>query len=345
MSFFEFLADNTPSDPMMDHWLFGLVKLAITFGLLIIPSLFFMTHFERKLSADLQARVGPNRAGWAGATQSIADLLKLLQKDTRQKQPRWSWPTLQVVALFSILSVLPLGSSVLLLDTGMSGFLPFFSFSVYVLASVFYGLEQKKMEGGLSGLRVGAQFVSGLFPAMTALMAAGIRAGGFRWSDFVASQSSHLFGWAIFSDPFQFLAFVVFVASGLVILGVPPLHSGYSEVELRGGVTSFYSGSELGLFRVSRLFAAFYWAVFSTTLFLGGWSGLGELAPPVAGFAEVVWVLMKSFGLLFIILLVARSTPRVRADQVTDFAWKILCPLGLVALLGTAAWNAGRVTF
>ncbi len=322
--------------------LFALFGLATLFFFIVTPALFFVTHLERKLTADLQARVGPNRAGWAGLSQSLADLLKLLQKQGSQRPLILSWSTVETIALFSSLAVLPLGSAFLFLDPDMGAFLPVFSLCVFSLASVLQSLKSGEIRGNVGAIRGAAQFITGIVPAVLALGAVGVRAGGFRWSVIVSSQASHAMDWSIWTDPFQFLAFLVFVSSGLVILGVPPLHSAYSEVELNGGLSSSEFGHRLGVFRLSRMFAIFFWALISTSLFLGGWAGFTSFDAPFAAALEVLWVLVKALFLLFGVLLIARTIPRVRSDQVTDFTWRVITPMALLSLVGTAFWTLGK---
>jgi NADH-quinone oxidoreductase subunit H len=234
------------------EWVVAVVALVCIYGIVIFPSGAMMSYLERKLSADLQARVGPKRAGPAGMFQPIADLLKLLQKEasTRRTWREGLWLSVHTMALYSTVAVLPLGSMILLVDTDMSAFLPFWAALVLALGTMLLGLDQGSVPGWFGGVRVAAQALAGAFPALVAILCAGVRAGSFRWSALAGSQAfAH---WAAFSNPFQFLAFAVFVVSGLVLLGVAPLDGGLSLPDLQGGVTSLLHGRRLSWFRLGR---------------------------------------------------------------------------------------------
>jgi NADH-quinone oxidoreductase subunit H len=336
------------------QWLIVTVALLCTFCLVVLPSGAILSFVDRKLSADLQARVGPNRAGPRGIFQPIADLFKLLQKSA---DAPWSWReilwlSVHTMALYSTLAVLPLGSLALLVDSDMSAFLPFLAALVLALGNVLLGITQDSVAGWFGGVRVAAQALAGTFPALAALLAAGVRAGGFRWSLFAESQSASPLHWAV-ANPFQLLAFLVFVASGMVMLGVAPLDPALSISDLNGGVSSQLSGRRLNLFRLGRFYGFFFWSVISVVLFLGAWrlpSAVMAALQDAAAFSaiqvlELLLLLAKAFALMLVLIWVARSNPRSRVDQVTDFAWKVLGPFSLLALAGAAVWRGWGVWF
>jgi NADH-quinone oxidoreductase subunit H len=307
---------------------------------------------DRKLSADLQARVGPNRAGSGGFLQPVADLLKLLQKESRQ-QWNWGenvWLCIHTMALYSTLAVIPLGSVTLLVDTEMSAFLPFWSALVLALGTMLLGLSQASVPGWFGGIRVAAQSLAGAFPALVALLCAGVRSGSFRWSVLASSQGFSPWTWTAFANPFQFVAFVVFVMSGLVVLGIPPLDGGLSMSDIHGGVLSQLYGRRLSLFRFGRFYGFFFWCVIAAVLFLGAWclpSGLEKQLREsgiltILSLIELLWLLLKTFFLMMLVVWVARANPRSRVDQITDFAWKVLSPFALTALVGAAIWTGWR---
>jgi NADH-quinone oxidoreductase subunit H len=334
--------------PDAPEWLVAVLALVLAYGVVVIPSSAVMAFLERKLSADFQARVGPNRAGPAGMLQPVADLLKLLQKDATPRRS-WReelWMGVHTMALYSTVAVLPLGSAVLLVDTDLSAFLPFWAALVLALGTMLLGLNQGSVSGWFGGARIASQAMAGCFPALIAVLSAGIPAGGFRWTELAGAQGASPLHWALFSSPFQFIAFLVFMASGLVLMSVPPLDGGVSIPDLHGGVASHLNGPRLSLFRFGRFYGFFLWSVIAATLFLGAWnlpaglaSALRESDAWVALAAlELIVLLAKVFSLMLLVVWLNRANPRSRVDHTTDFAWKVLGPFALVALTGSAIW-------
>jgi NADH-quinone oxidoreductase subunit H len=327
----------------------ALLALVIIYLAFILPSAAVYAYVERKFGADLQARVGPNRQGPAGLFQPIADLLKLLQKASpgRRGWREQAWMGLHVMALYSTVAVLPLGSLFMLVDTDMSALIPFWAAWVLALGTMLLGLEQRSVPGWFGGLRVAAQALAGGFPALVAILTAAVRTGGFRWSEIAAAQGASPLDWNALSDPFQFLAFFVFLGSGLVLLSVTPLDAGLSAGDIHGGVSSHLSGRRLNLFRLGRYYGFLLWSVISATLFLGAWrvpegireSLLDSGAVGAAGALEVGALFAKTLAIMLLMVWLGRVNPRVRVDQITDFAWRVLSPLALFALTGAAVWG------
>lgn len=339
-----------PSD--LPTWVHTLAALVCTYCLVVIPSGALLSYLDRKLTADLQARVGPSRTGPAGMLQPIADFLKLLQKESKQQ---WSWSEngwlgVHTMALYSTLAVMPLGSMALLVDTEMSAFLPFWSALVLALGTMLLGLSQATVPGWFGGIRVAAQTLAGSFPAFVAFLCAGVRAGSFKWSILAGSQGFSPWNWTALSNPFQAVAFLVFVISGLVLLAIPPLDGGLSMSDIHGGVASHLYGRRLSLYRFGRFYVFFLWSVITVVLFLGAWKLPSDLAEhlksqesfKILAILELVWLLLKTYFLMLLIVWIARANPRSRVDQITDFSWKVLSPFALTALVGAGFWAAWR---
>ena len=350
MSWYDLWVDILGLSTEAPEWSVALVVLAFVFIGVVFPAAAAVSFLERKLAADLQARIGPNRAGRFGILQPLADLFKLLQKEPTHAQS-WReefWLAILTVALYSTAAVLPLGSLALLVDTDMSAFLPFWAVMILSLGMMFLGYNQDSVTGWFSGIRVAAQTLSGAFPGLVALLCAGIASGGYRWSDLARAQGAGPFSWGLFSSPFMFLAFLVFTISGMVILAVHPLDSGFSISDIRGGVAAGFYGRRMGFFRLGRFYGFFLWTIMAVVIFCGGWN-LPDFARDAfagdgrwVGLLELAVVSTKSLALMIFAFGLGRVIPALRADQVTDFTWKVLGPLSLVALIGTALW-AGSV--
>ncbi|MBY0469894.1 NADH-quinone oxidoreductase subunit H [bacterium] len=330
------------------EWAVAASIVGFVYFFVIMPGAGFMAFLDRKISADLQARIGPNRVGLAGLFQPLADLLKLLQKEKRIVSG-WReafWLGLHTMALYSTVAVLPLGSMFLLVDTDMSAFMLFWAALILALGTMLMGLNQGSIPGWFGGIRVASQALAGAFPAMIGMICVGLRAGSFRWSAVAAAQGSSPLHWTVFSDPFQFIAFFVFLASGMVLLGISPLDGGLSVPDIHGGVSSHLYGRRLSLFRLGRFYGFFLWSEIAVVLFMGAWNlplfvtdAIRNYSTPVALEAVELLVLLVKTGLVMLgVTWVARANPRIRADQITDMAWKVLSPLSLMALIGTTVW-------
>ncbi len=345
-------SDSLGFPEAMPQWIYAAAALICTFCFVIVPCGALMSYFERKLAADLQARVGPNRAGPAGILQPIADLLKLLQKESRTE---WNWKeniwlSVHTMALYSTLAVLPLGSMAVLVNTEMSVFLPFWAALVLALGTMLLGLGQNSVPGWFGGIRVAAQTLAGSFPALISLLCTGVRSGSFRWSSLAESQGFSPWDWTLLANPFQMIAFSVFVMSGLVLLAIPPLDGGLSMSDIHGGVASHLYGRRLSLFQFGRFYGFFFWSVITVVLFLGAWdlpvslvNSLKSMgAHQLLALSELLWLLVKTFALMLLIIWIAKVNSRSRVDQITDFVWRVLSPFSLAALVGSSLWAGWR---
>jgi NADH-quinone oxidoreductase subunit H len=325
-------------------FLVAAIALVAIFWVVVLPSAILVEYLDRKLTADFQARVGPNRAGPAGLLQPIADFIKLLQKEApiRLSLREKVWIGIHTMVLYSTVAVLPLGSLTLLVDTDMSAFIPFWSALVLAFGIMFFSLSQNTVPGWIGGVRMAGQALAGAFPAMIALLTVGTRTGGFRWSQIAQSQGVSLTQWNLTANPFQFLSFLVFMLSGLVLLGVAPFDGGLSSSDIQGGVTSNLYGRRLSLFKLGRFYGFFLWSVIAVVLFLGAWNLPGGMLESlreneswsVIQGLELLTVMLKAFLLMLIVVWASRVSPRGRVDHVTDFAWKILSPIALLSLVG-----------
>jgi NADH-quinone oxidoreductase subunit H len=329
-----------------------ILLLAIYCGVLV-PGAGLINYLNRKFTADLQARVGPNRAGPAGILQPLADFFKSLQKEVDFKSMSLRETSLfwiQSIALYTTIAVLPLSSLILSVDADMGVFLAFWAAFTVALMSLFLGLERSSVPGWLSAVRTAIQALTGAFPAMLSLFCAAMQAGGLRWSQIAAAQGAFPFSWIIFRNPFEWIAFFVFIVSGLILFSTAPMDSGFDRVDIVGGFTSSLFARKRTLYNFGRFYGFFLWTVIASALFLGGWNIPEELkqnlqdsgSPVVIAALELSVILSKSFALMVIVNLITKVNPRGRVDQITDFSWRVLSPAALLAAMGSAVWICGR---
>lgn len=326
-------------------WVHLTFTLVAVYFFILIPSGWFFSYLKRKISADFQARVGPSTCGPSGLFQPMADFLKLLQKENRNEVSHTEtlWLSIYSMIFYSTMPVIPLGSLVLLVDTEISAFIPFWATLVLALGTILLGLSRGAITGWYGGIRIAVQTLSGVFPAFICLLCAGVGMKSFQWSLWAKSQGFFPWSWNFLSNPFEFVAFIVFVMSGLVILAVSPLDGGFSMSDIHGNVSSFLHGRWLALYQFCRFYVFFMWSVVAVVLFLGAWvlpSWVYTLADgehlKFIGIVELLFLLIKVFFLMLVIVWISCVTPVSRVDQITNFSWKILSPFALVALVGAS---------
>jgi NADH-quinone oxidoreductase subunit H len=176
------------------------------------------------------------------------------------------------------------------------------------------------------------------------MLCAGVHAGGFRWTKILAAQNANPFSWTLFSSPFEPLAFLVFVIAGLVLFSSSPMDSASGRPETEGGISSVWAGRNLSLVNFGRFYGFFLWSCMAATLFLGGWLIPQSLQSLLDGgvlqtVLEVTTLLLKSFLIMLAVTAVAKIYPRTRTDQITGLLWRVISPLALFSLIGSALWG------
>jgi len=296
---------------------------------------------ERKLIADLQARIGPTRSGAAGFFQGSLDLVKLLLKrDPREGRSPSEvlWILLQSGVLFGSIAALPWARNLLFFDSELSVAIPVFTGIAVAFTAVFLGLVQRTLAGWLAGVRVAAQSISAALPATICVIAAGARSGGLSWAHVVEQQGAWPYEWFALRTPFGFLLFWVFLLSGMMILGAAPFSAGYSHVNLQGGITFRQSGRARAFLGFMQFFGLFQWAMIAVALFVGGWNLPTEIG--AVDLLQGTLMVAKTGVLMLLVTLAGRAMPMLRADIVTELVWRVLTPVALICLVGTVLFDA-----
>lgn len=297
-----------------------------------LGSSLILIWFERKISARVQDRIGPNRVGPFGLLQNIADAIKLVLKEdiTPAGADRLVYNLAPVIAVLSVVlmwAVVPftpvhIGSD---LDIGVLYFTAIGS--VGTLAIMMAGWSSNNKYALLGAFRVVAQLVSYEVPMVLSLLVPVLLVGSMSMMDIVRAQIGM---WFIFVMP---IAAIIFYISNLAETGRAPFDLIEAESELVAGYNIEYSGMKFGLFMVNEFIHAFTANLLFTIIFLGGWSGPFAEEVPFLGF---VWLMLKT-GAVYIPSLILRSTvPRVRIDQMMAFNWKFLVPISIVNVIVNA---------
>jgi NADH-quinone oxidoreductase subunit H len=337
-------------DPVFSDGVDGIVLLIVAVKVLVVfavhmVSVLFMVWFERKLVSDMQARIGPNRAGPWGLLQTLADGIKLFFKedllpDQADRRVFRLAPYLSLVPAFLTFAIVPVGgiihigerSTRLQLADPPVGIL----FLLACSAVAVYGVMLAGWSSGskyplLGSVRASAQMVSyeaalGLSIATVVLVS-----GSLLTSEIVAQQSGGVAEWNLVR--LGFVPFFIFCLAATAEPNRPPFDLVEAEQELVGGFHTEYSSLRFALFFLAEFMSTVVMSAVIVTLFLGGPAGPAPDGGFLGAIVPVGWFLAKMFVFLFTYVWLRATLPRYRYDQLMDLGWKRLIPLSLFWLL------------
>src|SRR5205809_1169306 len=304
----------------------------------------YATYLERKISAFMQARLGPMRVGPWGLLQPIADGLKLLTKEdfVPENADRWIFfvaPYIAVVAAFIVMAVVPFGPDwAVITDVNIGILFVLAVSSVGVLALILAGWSSNSKYALLGALRSSAQMVSYEVSMGLAIIGALMFARTLSLSGIVAAQQSDSI-WFLLYQP---IGFVIFLISGIAENNRAPFDLPEAESELVAGFHTEYSGFRWSLFFMAEYAAMVVVSAVATTLYLGGWYFPFVYKLEVNGWhnayvlvSALVFVVKLAF-ILYLYFWLRWTLPRFRYDQLMDIGWKWLIPASLVNIVFTA---------
>ena len=304
-----------------------LIILIAAMVAILVPTAAMLVWFERRLLGFFQQRYGPNRVGYFGILQSLADLIKILFKHDwippfADRPVFVLAPLIGAMAILMSFAVIPMAPGLVVSDSniGLLFFLAMTSMAVYSV--VLAGWASNNKYAVLGGMRAAAQTISYEVFMGVSLLGVVILSGSFKLSDIVLAQEGM---WYFIP---QFLGFVIFIIAGVAESHRLPFDLPEAETELAAGFHTEYSGIKFALFFLGEYLGMMLISMMITTLFLGGW--LGPWLPPF------VWFVLKTMGLICFFILLRASLPRPRFDQLLEFGWKWMLPLALLNLVGTA---------
>lgn len=313
-------------------WLFlGVQAVVIFLGLVITAAL--MIVYERRMLALWQDRYGPNRVGWQGSLQLVADMLKIFFKEdwTPNFADKFMFTLAPAIAMFTALAsfaIIPLSPTLGVADWDI-GLLFFFAMAgLAVYAVMFGGWASANKFSLLGGLRSAAQTISYEVFLGLSLMGVVAQAGSFNVRDIVEAQVGV---WNVIP---QFLGFLTFVVAGVAVTHRHPFDQPEAEQELAEGYHVEYSGMKFGMFFIGEYVNVVLISALMTCLFFGGWLAPFNLNIPFV--PPVFWFLIKTLFFMTLFVLARGSLMRPRYDQVMNFGWKVCLPVTLVNLLATA---------
>lgn len=292
----------------------------------------FLVWLERKVAGHIQLRPGPMEVGPHGLLQTIVDGLKLVGKEiivpiTADRKLFLLAPILVFMPVLIGFLVLPFGPEMIIRDMNV-GVLLIFAFStVSVLAILSGGWASNNKYALLGAIRAVAQNVAYEIPLLLAVMSVVLMVNSLSFSEIVLAQNKF---WFIFLQP---VAGLIYLISATAETNRAPFDIPEAESELVAGFHTEYSGMGFGLFFLAEYTNMFIVSAVATSLFFGGWQGPFGYSFGIPG---IFWFLFKTYVLIFVIMWVRWTFPRVRFDQLMNFSWKVMIPISLANLIVTA---------
>jgi len=307
----------------------------------IMLTVAYLTLAERKVIGYMQVRIGPNRVGYFGLLQPLADGLKLLMKEiiVPSGSNRFLFVSAPILALMPALAawaVVPFDDGMVLADVnaGLLYILAMTSLGVYGI--IIAGWASNSKYAFLGSLRSAAQIVSYEIPMGFGLVCVLMVSQSMNLGDIVLGQSGSagLLGWYFIP---LFPIFVVYFISGVAETNRAPFDMAEGESEIVAGFHVEYSGMAFALFFLAEYANMILIAILTAIMFLGGWLPPFDIAP-FNLLPGIFWLLAKTSFMLFLFLWFRATFPRYRYDQLMRLGWKVFIPVTLVWLVIVGAW-------
>ncbi len=317
------------------------LAVGICIILLYVVIAVIMIYMERKVCAAFQCRLGPNRVGPWGTVQLICDMIKMLTKEiiSIRKADKFLYnlaPFIVILASVMAFSCLPFGRGMEVLDFNVGIFFLMASSSIGVVGILLAGWGSNNKYSLIGAMRSGAQMISYELSASLSLLTIIVLTDTMQFSEIVMRQQD---GWFIFKGHIPaVIAFIIYLIAGNAEVNRGPFDLPEAESELTAGYHTEYSGMHFGLFYVAEFVNLFIIAGVATTIFLGGWMPLH--IPGLDGFNAVmdyipgfVWFFGKAFFVVWLLMWMKWTFPRLRIDQILTLEWKYLIPISMLNLL------------
>ncbi len=334
----------------MEFLVIALIKIVIVL-LVILTTVANLVYMERRISAFIQNRIGPNRVGPWGLLQAPADVLKLFLKEDivpakANRLIHTLAPIISITVAMSTFAVVPFGNTITLFGHTIKLLIADVNIGIlYILALTSMGVYGITLSGWasnnkyslLGGLRSSAQLISYELSMGLSVVGVIMIAGSLQLDRIVELQSG--FAWNAFLTP---IGFVTFLVASFAETNRLPFDLPEAEPELVGGYHTEYSGMKFGTFFLAEYANMITSSAVITTLFLGGWQfpyletfGLPDLLVSVT---QVLTFVVKVGALLVFYMWVRWTIPRFRYDQLMNLGWKVMLPLALLNVVVTGAW-------
>ena len=306
----------------------------------------YLVWVERKGAAYIQRRIGPTEVGPSGLIQPLADGAKLMSKqflvpEGVDKPLFLIAPLLAMVPAIMIFVTIPFSDNIIARDLNLGVLIIFAFASINVMALLVGGWASRNKYAVISAARAVSQNVAYEIPMLILTITIVMISGSLNLSDIVSSQAGSygLLNWNWLPTNGNLLgpiAFLMFFICSLAETNRAPFDLGEAESELIAGFHTEYSSMGFGLFFMGEYANIVIGAALTSILFLGGWYSPFPASIPIIGAANVGWLLVKMYALIWTVVLIRWTYPRVTLWSLLNLSWKILIPFSLINLLGSA---------
>ncbi|WP_019669062.1 NADH-quinone oxidoreductase subunit NuoH [Eudoraea adriatica] len=326
-----------------------MVLIALVYlGVFAIAGL-FLVLLERRVAAWFQLRIGPNRVGFQGLLQTMADAIKLLSKELTgtAKADKFLYnlaPYFVIISSLMALSVFPFTQEFQAFDINIGIFFLIAVSSIGVIGILLGGWSSNNKFAMIGAMRSGVQTISYELSIGLSLLTMVLITGSLQLSEIVEVQKS---GWLIVQGHIPaIIAFMIYMIAGTAETNRAPFDMVEAESELGAGFHTEYSGMKFAYFFLAEFINMFIIAAIATTVFFGAWLspfGITESIPMLG----VFWFLLKALILVFLMMWFRWTFPRLRIDQLLTLEWKYLLPLNLanIVIMALLVWHNLTISF
>lgn len=300
-----------------------------------------LIYMERKVCGFFQCRLGPMRVGKWGVLQVFADVIKMLIKEiiSLKHSDKFLYelaPYMVIIASILSFSCLPISKGLEVIDFNVGVFFLLAASSIGVVGILLAGWGSNNKFSLIGAMRSGAQVISYELSVGLSILTMVVFMGTMQFSEIVEGQAA---GWFIFRAHIPALvAFIIYLIAGNAETNRGPFDLPEAESELTAGYHTEYSGMHFGFFYLAEFLNMFIIAGVAATIFLGGWmplhipgwEGFNTVMDYIPGF---IWFFGKAFFVVFLLMWIKWTFPRLRIDQILKLEWKYLVPISMVNLL------------
>jgi NADH-quinone oxidoreductase subunit H len=347
---YNFLVDLTGSPTLS-----GIIQSLLPLFVFILPFALFAVYLERKVSAHMQDRLGPMRVGWHGWKQTIADILKLIQKEdiVAKENDKLLFnfaPILVFAGSYAAFAAIPFTGYFIGTEVDLGIFYIIAVTGLVVAGILMAGWASNNKYSLLGSMRSVAQIISYEIPTILVVLSLVMISGTMNLHTLSEMQTGHFWNWYIFGGPgtelskyllipFMFIGFLIIYISTLAEVNRTPFDIPEAESELVSGYHTEYSGMKFAMFFLAEYANMFAVSAIVVALFLGGYQSpigyIGNLigAKWMIPIEQFSWFTIKGVFFVFVQMWLRWTLPRVRVDQLMTISWKYLIPIAFVNLI------------